>query len=59
MTRLVTTTGPATMLGLGESVGSLRAGLSADLLVLDDQLGVQRVMRRGAWVAEERAPAAV
>ena len=53
------TAGPATMLGLGESVGSLRAGLSADLLVLDDRLDVQKVMRHGAWVAAERAPAAV
>lgn len=44
------TSRPAAMLGLSGSVGSLRIGLAADLLVLDSQLRVQRVMRRGAWV---------
>ncbi|MBF4550937.1 N-acetylglucosamine-6-phosphate deacetylase [Pseudoclavibacter sp. VKM Ac-2888] len=42
-------TTPATALGL-EKVGSLLPGYSADLVVLDQSLGVQRVMRRGEWV---------
>lgn len=40
---------PAATLGL-ERVGALVAGNSADLVVLDASLGVQRVMRRGEWV---------
>lgn len=40
---------PAALLGL-ERIGSLRPGHLADLVVLDADLGVQRVMRRGAWV---------
>ena len=40
---------PATMLGL-DRVGSLRPGYHADLAVLDADLRVLRVMRRGAWV---------
>ncbi|GAB3297365.1 N-acetylglucosamine-6-phosphate deacetylase [Pseudoclavibacter terrae] len=43
------TTTPAATLGL-ERVGALIAGNSADLVVLDASLGVQRVMRRGEWV---------
>jgi N-acetylglucosamine-6-phosphate deacetylase len=42
---------PAGLLGLGR-VGSLRPGCSADLVVLGDDLEVQRVMHRGAWVEE-------
>ena len=53
------TVGPATMLGFDGAVGALRAGLTADLLVLDGQLNVQRVMHHGAWVAAEPARAAV
>ena len=42
-------TTPARALALS-AVGSLSAGLSADVVVVDDQLLVQRVLRRGAWV---------
>lgn len=40
---------PADYLGLAE-VGRLSAGKLADLVVLDDQLQVAAVMRRGAWL---------
>lgn len=40
---------PAAMLGL-DRVGALRPGFHADLAVLDADLRVLRVMRRGAWV---------
>jgi N-acetylglucosamine-6-phosphate deacetylase len=43
------TSAPATLLGL-DRVGDLRPGFSADLVVLDDDLTVQRVMHRGRWV---------
>jgi N-acetylglucosamine-6-phosphate deacetylase len=42
------TTTPARVLGLAD-VGALEAGRFADLVVLDDDLQVIRVMRRGAW----------
>jgi N-acetylglucosamine-6-phosphate deacetylase len=41
-------TTPARVLGLPD-VGALEAGRFADLVVLDDHLRVQRVMRRGVW----------
>ncbi|TDB70990.1 N-acetylglucosamine-6-phosphate deacetylase [Micromonospora sp. KC723] len=47
--RMVATT-PARAIGLGDRVGALQAGLRADLVVLDDDLSVVRVMRGGAWV---------
>ncbi|WP_089157442.1 N-acetylglucosamine-6-phosphate deacetylase [Micromonospora sp. NBS 11-29] len=47
--RMVSTT-PARALGLGDQVGALRTGLRADLVVLDDDLNVVRVMRGGEWV---------
>ena len=43
------TTTPATMLGLPR-VGALRPGYAADLVVLDDDLRVTRVMKGGRWV---------
>jgi N-acetylglucosamine-6-phosphate deacetylase len=43
------TTTPAAMLGL-DGVGSLAPGSFADLVELSDDLEVNRVMRRGAWV---------
>ncbi len=43
------TAAPAAMLGL-ERVGALTPGCHADLVVLDDDLCVQRVLRRGTWV---------
>ncbi|SCG53412.1 N-acetylglucosamine-6-phosphate deacetylase [Micromonospora inositola] len=47
--RMVATT-PARAIGLGDRVGALRPGLRADLVVLDDDLNVVRVMRGGSWV---------
>ncbi|MFG1675562.1 N-acetylglucosamine-6-phosphate deacetylase [Micromonospora sp. NPDC049282] len=47
--RMAATT-PARALGLGDRVGALRTGLRADLVVLDDDLNVVRVMRAGDWV---------
>lgn len=46
----MTSTTPARALGLGH-VGSLSAGMNADLAVLDQDLQVARVMRNGAWQA--------
>ena len=43
------TASPATMLGL-DRVGALLPGFRADLVVLDDDLDVQRVLHRGHWV---------
>jgi N-acetylglucosamine-6-phosphate deacetylase len=43
-------TTPARVLGLADQVGALEAGLRADLVVLDRDLTVKRVMRAGAWV---------
>jgi N-acetylglucosamine-6-phosphate deacetylase len=42
-------TTPAALLGLGDR-GALATGLRADLVVLDDDWQVSRVMRGGAWV---------
>ncbi|GAA3756570.1 N-acetylglucosamine-6-phosphate deacetylase [Micromonospora maritima] len=47
--RMVSTT-PARAIGLGDRVGALQTGLRADLVVLDDDLNVVRVMRGGDWV---------
>ena len=47
--RMVATT-PARAIGLGDQVGALVAGLRADLVMLDDDLNVVRVMRGGDWV---------
>jgi N-acetylglucosamine-6-phosphate deacetylase len=41
---------PARLLGLADRVGSLQEGKDADLVVLDAELNVTRVMRKGAWV---------
>ncbi|WP_460458956.1 N-acetylglucosamine-6-phosphate deacetylase [Angustibacter peucedani] len=43
-------TTPAAMLGL-HGVGTLETGARADVVVLDDELAVQRVLHRGRWVA--------
>jgi N-acetylglucosamine-6-phosphate deacetylase len=48
--RMAATT-PARVIGLGDTVGALAVGLRADLVELDSQLRVLRVMRDGAWVA--------
>ncbi|MER7458989.1 N-acetylglucosamine-6-phosphate deacetylase [Micromonospora sp. NPDC126480] len=47
--RMVATT-PARAIGLGDKVGALHVGLRADLVVLDDDLNVVRVMRAGSWL---------
>jgi N-acetylglucosamine-6-phosphate deacetylase len=47
--RLASTT-PALAVGLGDTVGALQPGWRADLVVLDDELHVSRVMRDGAWL---------
>ncbi|MFR9730463.1 N-acetylglucosamine-6-phosphate deacetylase [Saccharopolyspora sp. MS10] len=44
-------TRPAELLGAGDRVGSLRPGLSADLVLLDDDLRLRRVMKSGTWEA--------
>lgn len=46
----MTATTPAHALGL-QHAGALAPGLAADLVVLDRELHVARVMRRGHWVA--------
>jgi N-acetylglucosamine-6-phosphate deacetylase len=43
-------TTPARLLGLAEATGAVEEGLAADLVVLDADLGVEAVMRRGTWV---------
>ncbi|MFF0150905.1 N-acetylglucosamine-6-phosphate deacetylase [Micromonospora sp. NPDC005203] len=48
-TRMVATT-PARAIGLGNRVGSIQVGLRADLVVLDADLNVVRVLRGGTWV---------
>lgn len=47
--RMAATT-PARTIGLGDALGALATGLRADLVVLDSDLRVLRVMRAGAWV---------
>ncbi|MGN9775991.1 N-acetylglucosamine-6-phosphate deacetylase [Micromonospora sp. H33] len=47
--RMVATT-PARAIGLGDRLGALQTGLRADLVVLDDDLEVVRVMRAGTWL---------
>ncbi|GAB3156819.1 N-acetylglucosamine-6-phosphate deacetylase [Micromonospora sonneratiae] len=41
---------PARAVGLADRVGALVPGCRADLVVLDDDLNVVRVMQAGAWV---------
>jgi N-acetylglucosamine-6-phosphate deacetylase len=43
---------PAQTLGL-TGVGSLAAGQQADVVVVDDDLQLRRVMRRGSWLAPD------
>ena len=42
---------PAEAIGLASSVGSIAAGLRADLIELTDDLMVSRVMRGGRWLS--------
>jgi N-acetylglucosamine-6-phosphate deacetylase len=46
--RMLSTT-PAAAIGLAGETGALRSGLRADLVVLDEDLNVSRVMRAGRW----------
>jgi N-acetylglucosamine-6-phosphate deacetylase len=41
---------PAQVIGLVDRTGAISAGLLADLVVLDADLAVQRVLRGGAWL---------
>ncbi|MBP2704810.1 N-acetylglucosamine-6-phosphate deacetylase [Microbispora sp. RL4-1S] len=41
---------PARVLGLDAEIGSISTGRYADLVVLDDDLNVDGVMKRGSWV---------
>ena len=50
------TSTPARTLGLHPHVGTLAPGSAADLLVLDDHLGVERVMVGGERVADVAEP---
>lgn len=45
-----TATRPAEVLGLSKITGSLTPGLSADLVMLDQDLKINAVLRRGEWV---------
>jgi N-acetylglucosamine-6-phosphate deacetylase len=47
---VMASTTPARLLGLDDQVGSLAAGLDADLVVLDDTFALQDVMVKGAWL---------
>jgi N-acetylglucosamine-6-phosphate deacetylase len=47
--RMASTT-PALAVGVGDTVGALQPGWRADLVVLDDDLHVSRVMRGGTWL---------
>jgi N-acetylglucosamine-6-phosphate deacetylase len=48
--RMAATT-PALAIGLGETVGALQPGWRADLVTLDGDLRVRRVLRGGSWVS--------
>jgi N-acetylglucosamine-6-phosphate deacetylase len=43
-------TTPARVLGIGHRTGALRPGLTADLVVCDDEFGLRAVMRQGQWL---------
>jgi N-acetylglucosamine-6-phosphate deacetylase len=42
---------PARVLGIADRCGAIAPGLDADLVVLDDDLRVCRVMAQGGWIA--------
>lgn len=48
---LATSANPARVLGIDDRAGALAPGLDADLVILDGDLEVERVMARGSWVA--------
>jgi N-acetylglucosamine-6-phosphate deacetylase len=43
---------PSAVLGLSGQAGDLRAGMPADVVVVDHELNLAGVLRRGEWVAE-------
>ena len=45
------TTAPARVIGVDDLLGQIRAGFSADLLLLDDELTLHGVMARGGWIS--------
>ncbi|MQA10901.1 MAG: N-acetylglucosamine-6-phosphate deacetylase [Pseudonocardiaceae bacterium] len=45
-----TATCPARLLGLGDTTGALHPALAADVVVLDDELRISRVLCRGEWM---------
>lgn len=47
---------PARIIGLEGKVGSLAAGSQTDILILDRQLNVVRVLLRGKWLDLDRHP---
>ena len=47
-------TTPARVLGIGAEVGSLSAGMAADLVVLGDDFEVEGVMAGGEWAGSGR-----
>ena len=49
--RMASTT-PARLLGLAGRVGELRAGLDADLVVLNGEFGLVDVMAKGSWLSQ-------
>ncbi|GAA1343267.1 amidohydrolase family protein [Arthrobacter roseus] len=49
---------PAGILGLSHRVGSLCAGMDADVVVLNDQHTVSAVMRKGSWIKDLEAEVA-
>ena len=46
-TLTMATLAPAENLGVADSVGSIAIGKTADLVIVDEDLGVQRVILRG------------
>jgi N-acetylglucosamine-6-phosphate deacetylase len=42
---------PAELLGIEDRTGSLETGLAADIVILDADLRLTRVLRRGEWVS--------
>ncbi len=48
-------TTPARLLGLADRCGAIVAGLAADLVHLDDDYVLTRVMSRGSWVTRDQS----
>lgn len=48
----MTSTNAARLLGFADRIGSLQPGRAADIVVLDDDLQVERVMKAGRWLEQ-------